>query len=306
MDFSQKIISTSLCAAFSLLVGCGESKPEVPLGVSTLYYETSIPNPIEFKLPNSDLARHYFRKEKNQGRETPIISEKFKISRGKWQLWYTGNIWSNKSSAPSANGRVVVMADHLMAIDKFRKANNLDIELNFIQTDGISVRLGLADAKRSQGWSISPTGGICDPFFYSCADNYVISPFGHDGMSEAQSQYAWLSPYDQKPKWIGDHMDGFKGYHDKSSAYWNQTPPAAFLVNPDGMVVDAIVPLLHGIKLSPGKVVRAIIYHMDLDMDELVYPAVAGNYIDPALNGEVSFGGDYTEEFIEELTKALQ
>lgn len=305
MKVPKSVFKPILCAAICLLAACGEAKTDVPKGVSTLFYKPSITEPVEFVLPNEDLAQRFFRKEKGRGVDTAIISEEYELSTGKWQIWYTGNIWSNNGPA-SANGRISVMADHLMIIDKFRKANDLDIEVNFIQTDGVSVRLGLADAKRSKGWSLSPAGGVCDGFFYMCTDNYVISPFGRDGMTEAQSQYAWLKPYDQKPEWIGDHMDGHRGYNDKTSDYWNQTPPAAFLVNPDGMVVDAIVPLLHGINLSPGKVIRAMIYHMDLEMDDLVYPPAVGNYADPALNSEVSFGKDYTETFIEDFSKALQ
>lgn len=298
-------VAALLTVAISLMAGCSDPTSSYPKAVSMVVYTNSLPDKVEFELPNPDVAFSFARKEKGRGRDTPIVSKPFELKSGKWQLWYAANVWSSKGPL-SATARVVGLGEHLMAVDKFRKANHLDIEINFVQTDRVSKGLGMRTAELTQGWSISPTGGVCDPFYFSCVDNYVISPFGRDGISDAEAQYAWLEPYDQNPEWVGESMDGYRGYHDKKSEYWNQTPPAVFLVNPDGDVVDIFSPLLHGATTSPGMIVRALIENMDLAGGDLKFPAVAGDYLGPTINDDVRFGGDYTEAFLEEFSKALQ
>lgn len=305
MKITSFHLSAFLTVAISLLAGCSDETSRYPKAVSMVTYTNNLPNKVQFELPNPDVAFAFARKEKGRGIETPIVSTRFEVTSGKWQLWYSANVWSDNSPV-SATARVVGLGDHLMAVDQFRKANKLDIEINFIQTDRISAGLGMRTAELTKGWSISPTGGICDPFYYSCVDNYVISPFGRNGLSDAEAQYAWLEPYDQKPESVGERMDGFRGYHDRKSDYWNQTPPAVFLVNPDGDVVDIFSPLLHGVVTSPGMIVRALIENMDLDGGNLKFPAVAGDYLGPTINDDVRFGGDYTESFLEEFSRVLQ
>lgn len=303
---SKPSFAVLLCSALAL-AGCGD-ETHVPNAVKGIHYERSIVDEVKFELPNSTLARKYYQARTDHGQDTPIVSNHYNLKPGKWQLWHTGNIWSAEGSKTGAAGRLTMMGGYLHVIDLFRKANNIDIELGFIQTDAISEGLGMADAEVTSGWSISPGGGVCHRFFYACIDTYVISPFGLDGKDQQSSQYDWLRPYDQVDSGEGSTRSYYKGYNDKHSKYWAQTPGAAYLVNPDGMIVDVFHPLLSTRAEFAGSVIRAMIENMDLDMDNLKYPSPDDDYWNFHIGAldTVNFGGDYTQKFLTEFERILK
>lgn len=300
------------CFGFALVAvigisGCSGDAESEPVRGINLNQKRMLLEEVEFELPGQDDdIPHRFYAPSKVAWEGKIVVEPFHLKTGKWQVWYTGNVWSSATERESAAERNNKIGLVLSKLKDFEKLNKLDFEINFLQTDGVSAGLGMSFAGATKGWSMHGGGGGCTPFFLYCVNNFVVAPFDADGKSESAGQYEWLRPYSKLTKVRADRMSGHKGYEDKSSKYWTLTPSAAFIVNPDGIVVDAFIPLLSDLDPSSGNIISALIREMGIDTEDLVYPTEGGSLFADQPDKLVYFGGDYAQEFLTEFERILK
>ena len=98
---------------------------------------------------------------------------------------------------------------------------------------------------------------------------------------------------------------------DPNSEFWDRIELMAFIVNPDGEVVDAMVPQLHAEGVDAGSAVTRYIMAAGIDPDDLHDPVTDARYkfefndVYGAPAG-VKFGGDYIEMAVESLSEILE
>lgn len=309
MEF-YKPAALGLTLMISLLgvAGCSDnSHGEAPNGIN-FEQKRVLLEEAEFELPGQDnnIPTRFYAPSKAAW-VGPIAKEPFELKKGKWQVWYTGNVWSDSYERESAAQRNKMIGLVLRRVNEFKKMNKLDFEVNFLQTDAISTDLGLPYSEATHGWSMHSGGGDCPPFFTYCVTNFVVAPFNAYGMTEPAAQYEWLRPYADVTKDRAEIMtSAHKGYADKNSKYWTMTPSSAFIVNPGGDVVDAFIPMVNDSQPSSGNIISALIREMEIDPDGLVYPTEWGSFYADQPDKLVYFGGDYTETFLNDLSEALK
>ena len=143
-----------------------------------------------------------------------------------------------------------------------RETAGLEFETNFVQIDFVpkSRRFG----NSGNGWlGFKPDSSQnCRAFWKRCADRYIISPYTREPTDDYLSQKEWLSPYLRKVE--ADISNGGRmaylndlGFGDESSSYWDRVPMNAFIVDPDGYVADAVIPLASGRDLTPRTVIKS-------------------------------------------------
>lgn len=302
MEFYKLILGLTLSVALLGIASCGGTEnSDVPNGIN-VDQKRILLEEVEFELPGQDEDIPYrFYAPSKVAWDGEIIAEPFHLKTGKWQIWYTGNVWSaatERESAAERNNRIGLVLSNLK---DFKTLNNLDFEINFLQTDGVSPGLGMSFSQATKGWSMHGGGGGCTPFFMYCVNNFVVAPFGAYGESEPAAQYEWLRPYSKLSNPLADRMSGHKGYQDKESKYWTLTPSAAFIVTPDGVTVDAFIPLLSDQDPSSGNIISALIREMEIDADDLIFPTEHGSLFADQPDKLVYFGGDYGVHFLSEL-----
>ncbi len=212
------------------------------------------------------------------------------------------------------------VSETLKSIERIRSANNLDFEINFLQVDRISRNLAIKQASHTKNLSLRPIGDNgCGAFWYRCADRYVVSPFSRDPEDGMVTQREWLMPV-IAPVIEQIHKEGQarniypladSGILEPDSEFWDRIHLLAFIVNPDGEVVDAIVPQAHVGRVSASDVVSRYIMAADIDPAIIRDPESDENLkFDArdiyAVPPSAFFGGDYTEIALDNISEILK
>jgi hypothetical protein len=198
----------------------------------------------------------------------------------------------------------------------------LDFELNFIQIDKVPGLAAAKDAAVTNNLSLSPQGDLgCSYFWNRCVDRFVISPFTRFAEPGFKSQREWLMPVlsqaienfekHGKESKFSERIQAEPGVLDEKSDYWNHIWLTAFIVNPEGHVVDVLNPSA----LRPGVNTQALIARFikvsGLDPDDIIKPKAnpkTGFKEDHlTISGSsVRFGGDYIQNAVDVFNELLK
>lgn len=282
MNLQRNILAFALIA--TCISGCDDNANEKKsfFNLDTSEIVPLVSDAYDFVLPSKESVEITLNLDDRRNIESANVKP-FKVSEseGKWQIWISHNVWSNNSRAASYIDRNNATARILLGIKEARDQNDLDFEINFLQIDKISYNLGVREAAASKNISLSPPAGLlCGRFFFSeCVDRYVISPYSRFKEEGTVTQHEWISRFIEPVK------EGIKkepngqlsplvdlGFLDERSKYWDRIDMMAFIVNPNGEVVDAIVPLTNTGGVSPVGVVHLYLAAAGLDGDDIIEP----------------------------------
>lgn len=312
----------TLLLSLSLLTACGggDDTASHPMFFTT-GLKANVNKPFEFTLPNDTSIKIVAHGPGYRAEDFAKIEE-FDLDEtdGKWQVWLAHSVWSNNGQTHfSKRNRSV--SSILRAIERLRDRNKLDFEINFLQVDPISNALGVKQARSTKNLSLSPVGDVsCEAFWADCVDRYVISSFSRNPEPGTMSQRDWLEPIlspviklltTEGRDTTYDPVPYPELVLDPKSEFWDRIEMMAFIVNPDGEVVDAVVPQLHGQGVGAGSVVTRYIMAAGIDADELRDPLADERY-SFELNDvfgtapNVMFGGDYVEQTMDSLSEILE
>lgn len=295
----------SIFVIMSLLTlsACGSAEDE-----KSSYIHVDKPYPgIEFVLPHEDSISISYKGDGIYEETTEMHVENFEASdTDGWQVYVTGNVWSDKGRSGSVD-RQGRFSAFFKGLSDARKVAGMDFEINFIQVDSFPRQLKERHAEAS-GLGLTPDSKLgCKAFWQNCTDRYIVSPYTRLPSDGFLSQKEWLKPYLKR---VEDdiHNGGNsvylerQGFNDENSDYWNSVPMNVFIVNPDGEVVDAIVPLASGRNVSPHIVMQMIASAQGVELDQEVFSQV------PQITTVIlptEFGGSYREIFADELADLL-
>lgn len=260
--FFSNVVGLFLSA--SLLTACGGEETPVASNFFDTELKPTIQEPFDFTLPSETSIKITLHGDGLDPKSYASVDD-FDVdeAHGKWQIWLAHAVWSNNGGTRySARNRSV--SETLKSIERIRSANNLDFEINFLQVDRISRNLAIKQASHTKNLSLSPIGDNgCGAFWYRCADRYVVSPFSREPEDGMVTQREWLMPV-IAPVIEQIHKEGQarniypladSGILEPESEFWDRIHLLAFIVNPDGEVVDAIVPQAHVGRVSASDVV---------------------------------------------------
>jgi hypothetical protein len=135
-------------------------------------------------------------------------------------------------------------------------------------------------------------------------DFYIQSPVSRYGDEPGLVRYdQWLKPYIKHAQKNGDdyvttstfHRD--QGFNDYKNPYWNSWSRNWFIVNPDGVVVDAYLSNLGvGYTYGARTPINSLIHHLKLDADKLTIFNIQ----------EKSYVSTYTEPFWDQFNNYVQ
>lgn len=292
-----------LCVA---LIGCGQAEPDT----SALSLNTPIERPIEkttFSLPYSDsISISYVGHGIDEaGTEMNVDSFSVEDADG-WQIYITGNVWSDKGG--NSTQRQVWMSSFMRGLKLARETAGLDFETNFVQID--FVPRTRKSGPSGNGWlGFKPDSSRnCRAFWKRCADRYIISPYTRNQMDGYLSQKEWLSPYLKRVE--ADISNGGRmsylnnlGFSDENSSYWDKVPMNAFIVDPDGYVADAVIPLASGRELSPRTVIKSFMALQGIAYEEKDFSHIDEMNIN--IGNRTEFGGSMGQILAGELADIL-
>lgn len=320
MNLQRKIL---VCAFLALcMAGC-----DTAVETQKSFYNMDVSNivplltePYDFELPAKESFEVTVNLDDRRNVESADVKPfDVRDTKGKWQVWITHNVWSNDSRAESYVIRNQSTSRILLGIKEARDQNKLDFDINFVQIDKVSYNFGAREAGVSKNISLSPVGNIgCGRFFFSeCVDRYVISPYSRMKESGTVTQYEWISRFIEPikagiRKEPNGQLSGLTslGFLDEDSEYWDRIHMMAFIVNPDGEVVDAIVPLTQTGTVSPAGVVASYLVAADLD-DQEVNPPVDNPRTDFTSNMfggpgfHAFFGGDAVDRVVDTMAEII-
>ncbi|MCZ4324666.1 hypothetical protein [Pseudomonas anguilliseptica] len=314
---SAFLILIILCAA-----GCDNDKKS-----KKHFYNMDVSNivplvdePYDFELPAEKSYEITVNLDDRRNVESANV-QPFNVhnTKGKWQVWITHNVWSNNSRTASYIDRNYATARILLGIKEARDQNKLDFDINFVQIDKISYNFGAREAAVSKNISLSPPGGLlCGRFFFSeCVDRYVISPYSRFKEKGTVTQHEWLTRYIAPVK-AGIQKEPYGqlsaltslGFLDERSEYWDRIDMMAFIVNPDGKVMDAIVPLTNTGSVSPVGVL--ILYLAAAELGDYEFNPPGDNFRTDFKENMFSgpgwhayFGGDAVDRVVDTMTEVL-
>lgn len=309
----------TLLAAFiaAALVGCGgEDVTAAKSQLDPANVTTNVSEPFEFRLPSevSGLITVEGR-EKNLGAHIQV-DEDFKVeaTHGKWQIWLAHNVWSDSREVPTDSlYRTASISSVLKAIMETKRQNKLDFELNFIQLDAIPDTI-------IAGGAISPRGNKgCGQFWALCVDRFVISPMAQHKTKGSHTLKEWVPEIidpviaDAKANGAASKYEGlaYMGMLDEKSGYWDTIHLMAFIVNPDGEVVDALVPAAGTAGVSPNMVLSHYMLAAGLDTSDVKVPVEnerTGFKPDMmfANAAHTKFSGDYISNAVNSMAEMLE
>lgn len=303
-----------------LLSGCGDSKET--FDVSNIKPWEG--EPYAFSLPSD---KSYVVKMRGNGFGPDDGAELHDFdegdTKGKWQIWISHNVWANNpGTAFDFVDRNRSTSAMLSALHETKVQNNLDFELNFIQIDKIPALAAAKEAAVTNNLSLSPPGDVgCSYFWHRCVDRFVISPFTRFPEAGHKSQREWLMPVlsqaiqhsetHGKESSYTERLVTEPGILDERSDYWEHIWLSAFIVNPDGKVVDVLNPSA----LRPGVNTQALIARFievsGLDAEDIQKPKAnhktgfKEDYL--TISGSsVRFGGDYIQNAVDVFNELLK
>lgn len=291
-----------MLAALLSLSACGSAEDE-----KSAYVHIDKPyEGIEFALPYDESISFSYRGDGFYENTTEMSVDEFKVSdTDGWQIYVTGNLWSDRDS--NSINRQGQFAAFFRGLTDAREASKMDFEINFVQIDSFPRQLKERHAQAS-GLGLTPDSKLgCKAFWKNCTDRYIVSPYTRLPTKGFLSQKEWLKPYLKRVEndirkggeWSHLVKDGFD---NENSDYWNSAPMNVFIVNPDGEVVDAIVPLASGRYISPRMIMKMMAAAQGVELEPKVFAQIPemGTVILPA-----KFGGTMGEILADELADLL-
>jgi hypothetical protein len=286
-----------------LLSGCGEEKEIYPP------YFTSLEKPVEkflFELPYDKSVSISWTGHGIDPSKTTVTAESFNPSDAKgWQIYVTGNLWSDKNGSMSYD-RQGALSMIVRGLTKAKEATGMEYEVNFVQVDpfpGIIKKEG----KRIGLLGLTPGSVGCSAFWKFCTDRYIFSPYAKTPINGMDSQENWLSPYlrgvRENIKNHGDYSYLLDyGFDDSDSTYWDSVPANIFVVNPEGYVVDARVPLSSGGHIDGKIAIEMMARAQGKTIDPKLHEAIPDLIASPS---KARFGGTMGELMAEQIAYIL-
>jgi len=282
------IVMVSLYAL--ALVGCGDGLSTAATDVSVLYKPSGVAAaPMVF--PAGE--RTIFKKFLDFDKEASPAPYKHP---GKWMVYMAATGWTNEGL--DIVQRLSQDASQMRVIQQFLYDNNLanDVHTGWIQYDVNPSPQYL------EGLDKVPSNFI--PIFLKMAgppvNYYIFSPVSRTGKDAGHLRYDfWLKPYLSHTKKVGtsyhstSEFHKIRGYDDYPSEYWNHWARHFFIVNPQGVVVDAYLSNLGNVKSYGAKsAIHSLIHHLNLDYATLAIPDVQ----------EVNYTSKYSEPYWDKVS----
>lgn len=303
-----KLLLMAICLA-TTLVGCDEKHPELPEPGGRVGTQMS------FLLPGSTHRLDTKRNDTTNGKLDYIFLPVTWKPKG-WSLWVASNVYSDARHPGTDPGwkmkwkegrSGVVRSTHddsfLGGVKAFVRANNIDLEINYLGYDYLPQSL-VNDYSRSRGQYFSEYGEKCEKAFKRCVDNYYLSPLDRYRGGNRTAYKDWVEPYfhfgnGQIDKSNKEMFVSKGGAGDEKSEFYDWWPTMVFLVNPDGLVVRAWMPQTQS-AASVGRVEAALIEAMNISNAKVDLSTVM---LQPAIDSY--YGQYFIESGIEDLLETL-
>lgn len=287
----KKINAIALMIATISLSGCFE--PDTNLsGLSEDTYQASGANPLPMSFPAGESSIAKPRDEFNK----PTPPTRF-IPPSTWVVYMASPGWT--SGGLKITRRLSSDAAAAAQVKTFLRANLLtnQVKLVWLQYDPNPAQEMMGDKPVSKGnlipHYIQPFGPDVDFFVHSPAERFASNG---DSLSFDQ----WVKPYLPFAKPAGDDFvtnDNFhlsQGFSDVNSDYWDDWSRIWFIVNPEGVVVDAYFSNL-GTGKTYGSIrpINSLMHHLGLDSEKLIIPQLV----------EHSYISKYTPPYWDQLVE---
>lgn len=274
----KEINAIALLVASISLSGCFE--PETNLsGLSEDTYKSSGVNalPMTFPAGNETISK--------ARADFKVMSPPTSFQQpSTWVVYLAAPAWT--AGGTKITRRVASDGAHASIVKNFLRANRLSdrVKLVWLQYDPNPSQELMGDKPVSKG-NIIPQ--LLQPFGPD-VDYYVHSPAkrADDGATNMRFD-EWIKPYLSFVHREGDvfvtdnqfHLD--QGFSDVNSEYWDNWSRIWFVVNPEGIVVDAYVSNLGtGLTYGANRPINSLIHHLSLDSESLHIPEIVEhNYI---------------------------
>ncbi|MCK1788917.1 hypothetical protein [Pseudomonas violetae] len=251
----KKLMLVALLAV--AVAGCGDDKPEIPTFAGWIGGE--VVGAPTFMLPGPVQALKSAQDQSAQSGKAWFF-EKAQWKPKGWSLWVASNVYSDYKTprndleylrkgfarADAAHERAKQDSNFIGGISKWLKANNVNVELNFLGYDSIPGSLKpVNDAYK--GYWLTYNNQPCERAFRLCVNNYFVSPAARLAGGTSLSFKEWISPYlvfgtDLKAAGQKDVIASQGGMSDERSPFFDYWPTMVFLVNPEGKVTRAWLP----------------------------------------------------------------
>lgn len=266
----NKFNAVALVIASISLSGCFE--PETNLsGLSEETYLASGANAIPMTFPAGTAT---IAKQRDQfNKPTPPTHYK---APSTWVIYIASPAWT--TGGLTITRRLASDAAAATRVKTFLRDNLLTdrVKLAWLQYDPNPAQEIMGDKPVSKGNLIplylQPFGPDVDYFIYSPAERFTSR-----GQSLRFDQ--WVKPYLSFARPEGDEFvteDKFhlsKGFSDVNSDYWDDWSRIWFIVNPEGIVVDAYFSNLgSGKTYGSIRPINSLMHHLNLDSEKLIIP----------------------------------
>tara|TARA_R110002124_G_scaffold128157_23_gene288796 strand:+ start:25260 stop:26168 length:909 start_codon:yes stop_codon:yes gene_type:complete len=282
---------------FLALYGCSEpSKNKSGLSEDT-YEDTGI-EPIPMTFPAGTNTIYKARADFYES----VEPQKF-VHPKKWMVYMAATGWTDK-------GKGIV---YRTSAD----AAQVALVKNFIRANDLYGKVGVAwiqyDKNPSASFveSLDVVPGNFIPLFLKAdgpyVDYYIYSPAERYKASSTSQRYdLWLKQYMSVAIPNGDdyvtnsEFHKIQGFDDLEGEYWDQWARHFFVVDPDGMVVDAYLSNIgHRRAFSAKQPINSLIHHLNLDSDELIIPKLFQE------NYSSEYSAPYYDQVMQEFVDGL-
>ena len=264
-------LKSAIIVGMALIVGgCGEPASNTNLGE---YTKDSRPNiqakQIPFVLPAGE---HSVYKEKKDFYED--VAPKPYSHPNKWVVYIASPGWT--TGGTKIETRLSSDAASADIVKQFIDDNNLasEVKVAWLQYD--------RNPHDSFVESLDKVPGNFIPFFLKPhgpnVDYFIHSPASRYKATDVSMRYdMWLKPYlsfadkDGADYTTKDQYQTVNGFLDYKSSYWDNWSRHWFIVNPEGVVMDAYFSYIGNMHLyNPSAAISSLIYHLDLDPEKLI------------------------------------
>lgn len=275
-------LPVALLAVF-VLSGCGDATDVNGKGAQHTAYKPSIAKPMPFIFPGGKSTTGTETAPRRGGEGGSLKPMPYKHPNV-WGIYLASSNYTDGTT--DRNLRHGVDQYHLHTLSSFVRENGLHDQVKVIWLQYDDVPVGINYLSKEEGaWDFMPTAlrwTNTDSFF----DYYVISPASRYGENGRLRYDKWLKPLlsyrSGRDGNIARTFDEESGVNDYKSKFWDKWNRHFFLVNPDGILVDAWVSLgSHSLQTFPDQPINALTHHLKLDPSKLTYPRVnrQGTYI---------------------------
>lgn len=268
---------TAVLIACAFTAGCKEEPTNVA-GLSEATYKASNANRLPMTFPGLD-ATLFKKYGLFKAKELPKVYS----HPDTWVVYMAAPGWTN-AGEPIVD-RLSTDAVAVALVKEFVDSNNLrdQVKVAWLQYDRNPNPLYVESLERV------PDNFI--PLFLKphgpMVDLYIHSPAIRHGRSASSMRYdEWLKPYlpfakKEGRKYVaGNDFQRVQGFNDPDGKYWDSWARHWFVVNPEGIVVDAYFSNLGNYFIQgANKPINSLIHHLKLDADALrIRKIITANY----------------------------